>query len=610
VKRKKNNFEEGIKKALSMLERFSPKELFSPGGNGPSSDDLCEQLLQRLNFLLDDRRNNLSKLEFVEKELLVFKNVNVESGKLLERKIEELSLLRLIIDTTTRAMMSQDPFKLILKQVLSIIGADFGFMTFLDPESGQFELRTAISADAQHPEDNLIGIAERIVKQIAPPEHSFRIPDVQANRELSDVTSAEPLIRSLASFPLVVDDKQVGVLTLCSQHVDAFDDETERIMHIIAGQVAVTVQNVLLYAEIKKTKEYLENLVERAGDAIFTLDRSHNIVSWNNGAQTIFERSKDEVIGRTVYDLMPVDAAAALKSQIENLLKLETIVTIETEAARKNGEATQIALTLSPIRDGAGEVIGVSGIAKDISEHKRVEEELRRLNSAKSQFVSTVSHELRTPLTSIKSYVQILLHEMNELPDETVLRYFIIMNDECDRLSGLIGNVLDLQKLESGMLDVRLEPLLLAEVISRFKELFSGITVPNRIELTTEFIVPDHMTRVLGDRKRLMQIFSNLLSNAFKFTQPGGKIEITLTRENNEVLVIISDEGIGIPPDEAEKIFDKFYQVDNEVTRAKGGTGLGLAITKDLVTLHNGRIWVESEEGQGCHFHLAIPAAE
>jgi PAS domain S-box-containing protein len=610
VRQKKNNFEEGIKKALSMLERFSPKDLFSAEASGPSPNDLCEQLLQRLNFLLDDRRNNLSKLEFVEKELLVFKNVNVESGKLLERKLEELSLLRLITDTTTRAIMSQDPFKLILDQVLSIIGADFCFLSVLDPESGQFELRTAVSADAQHPESVSIGIAERIVKHVTPREHSFRVPDVQADPKLSALTGAELLVRSLASFPLVVDDKQVGVLTLCSQRADAFDDETERIMHIIAGQVAVTIQNALLYAEIKETKEYLENLVERAGDAIFTLDRLHNIVSWNNGAQTIFERTKEEVIGRTVYDLVLVDAAAALKSHVESVLELKNFVTIETEAAHHNGEAKQIALTLSPIRDAAGEVIGVSGIAKDISEHKRVEEELRRLNSAKSQFVSTVSHELRTPLTSIKSYVQILLHEVNQLPEETILRYFIIMNDECDRLSALIGNILDLQKLESGMLDVRLEPLLLADVISQFKDLFAGIAVPKRIELTTEFIVPDHMTRVLGDRKRLMQIFSNLLSNAFKFTQPGGKVGITLTRENDEVLVIVSDEGIGIPPDEAEKIFDKFYQVDNEVTRAKGGTGLGLAITKDLVTLHNGRIWVESEEGKGCHFHLAIPAAE
>lgn len=593
-----------------MLERFSPKELSFEEGTGPGSSDLCEQLFQRLNFLLDDRRNSLRKLEFVEKELLVFKNVNVESGKLLERKIEELSLLRLITDTATRAIMSQDPFKLILDQVLSIIGADFVFLSVLDPESGQFELRTAVSTDSQYPQPILIGIGEEIVKHIDPQGHSLRIPDVQADGEFSDLAGDENLIRSLASFPLVVEEKQVGVLTLCSQHTDAFDDETERIMHIIAGQVAVTIQNALLYAEIKKTKEYLENLVERAGDAIFTLDRSHNIVSWNNGAQTIFERSKDEVIGRTVYDLMPVEAAAALKNHVESVLESETIVTIETEAIRHHGEAAQVALTLSPIRDAAGEVIGVSGIAKDISEHKRVEEELRQLNSAKSQFVSTVSHELRTPLTSIKSYVQILLHEMNQLPEETVLRYFIIMNDECDRLSALIGNVLDLQKLESGMLDVRLEPLLLSEVISQFKELFAGIAVPNRIELATEFVVPDHMTRVLGDRKRLMQIFSNLLSNAFKFTQPGGKVEITLTRKNDEVLVVVSDEGIGIPPHEAERIFDKFYQVDNEVTRAKGGTGLGLAITKDLVTLHKGRIWVESEEGKGCHFHLAIPAAE
>jgi two-component system sensor histidine kinase VicK len=122
--------------------------------------------------------------------------------------------------------------------------------------------------------------------------------------------------------------------------------------------------------------------------------------------------------------------------------------------------------------------------------------------------------------------------------------------------------------------------------------------------------VPDNMTKVLADRKRLMQILSNLLSNAVKYTNVGGHVRIILDRTEEGVVLTVADDGIGIPASDTDKIFDKFYRVDNPATRSKGGTGLGLAITKELVSLHDGRIWVDSEEGKGSSFHVVLPAAE
>jgi len=608
VKQKKmTTHTDGLKKALAILDRFSPKELYAETG---AKNALSDQLLQRLNFLLDDRRNMISRLERMEKELAVFRNVNAEASRMLEKKIEELSLLRLITDTTGRAIMAHDPFKPILDKVITIVGADAGLLCILNPESGRFELQTASAAGLSYPEDILVQIMEDVAGRIAPEAIPLLVDDLRADARFSDLFSRPETLRSFASFPLVVEHKSIGILIVANQHANAFDAETDRIMHIIAGQIGVTVQNALLYAEVKKTKEYLENLVERAGDAIFTLDRSHMIVSWNNGAQTIFRRDKKSAIGRSLSDVISADSASLLKQHIESIMNSENIVTTEIDVAGDNGKAAQIALTLSPIRGADGEVIGVSGIAKDISEQKRVEEELRRLNDAKSQFVSTVSHELRTPLTSIKSYVEILLHEMNALPEDTIFRYLTIMNEECDRLSTLITNVLDLQKLEAGRLQARLEPLLFADVVRVARELFHGVAVPNRIELSSEFIVPDHMTRVRGDRKRLMQVLSNLLSNAFKFAKVGGHVGICLNKDEEGVHLVVTDDGIGIPASETEKVFEKFYQVDNEITRTKGGTGLGLSITRDLIQLHGGRIWVESKEGEGCAFHVVLPPDE
>jgi PAS domain S-box-containing protein len=366
----------------------------------------------------------------------------------------------------------------------------------------------------------------------------------------------------------------------------------------------------MLYAEIRKTKEYLENLVERAGDAIFTLDRSHLIVSWNHGAEVIFKRNKQEAIAASFYDFVPERLAASLRTQVGDVLTSGSIATIETDAVRGDGQTTQIALTLSPIRSAEGEIVGVSGIAKDITERKRVEEELRRLNEAKSSFVSTVSHELRTPLTSIKSLTGILLLEKDSLSDTTVEKYLNIINDECDRLSGLITSLLDLQKMGAAKMKMKLEPLRLAEIVRQAADLFEGVALPNRVALSTEILVPDNMTCVMGDRKRLMQVLSNLLSNAIKYTNAGGHVRIGLTREGDKIRVVVSDDGIGIPAEEKEKIFEKFYRVDNEITRAKGGTGLGLAITKELVNLHGGSIWVESEVGKGSSFHIVLPTSD
>jgi len=196
------------------------------------------------------------------------------------------------------------------------------------------------------------------------------------------------------------------------------------------------------------------------------------------------------------------------------------------------------------------------------------------------------------------------------LPKESIMRYLNIINEECDRLSGLISGLLDLQKLNAGKLDVQFKKVRLADIVRHVAGLFDGVALQNRIELTTDFAVADHMTTVMGDRGQLMRILSNLLSNAVKYSVAGNRINIRLFREDEDVGLAVIDNGIGIAADLKEKVFEKFYQVNNPATRSKGGTGLGLAITKELVSLHGGRIWVEDADDGGCCFKVFIPAVE
>jgi signal transduction histidine kinase len=205
---------------------------------------------------------------------------------------------------------------------------------------------------------------------------------------------------------------------------------------------------------------------------------------------------------------------------------------------------------------------------------------------------------------------EVLSHEMDSLSEESIARYLNIINEECDRLSGLISGLLDLQKLTAGKLEPDFKRVQLAEVVRQATDLFDGVAVKNRVDLSANISAPAEQTTIMGDRGQLMRILSNLLSNAIKYTNPSDTIRVGLSREDENVRLTVTDSGIGIPDDEKDKVFEKFYRIDNPTTRTKGGTGLGLAITQELVALHNGRIWVETGQNRGCSFHVLIPAAE
>lgn len=601
--------EECIKQALKILEVCGHPDIAIDGVTSSNGADPGEILLRRLSLLVDTWREPAEKLAQTQKELAVFKEANIDTNRMLEKKIEEISLLRLITDTSGRAIRSEDPLRLILQKVVTITGAKSGSIMLRVNKSDKLEIRAVVGPKSFDKNDTPPAL-EEIARRVIESRESQIVNDTGSDTHESMSAENAKGIGALAAFPLMSEKKTVGILALSSPFPDVFGPETERIMHIIAGQVAIATENARLYGEVKETKEYLENLVERAGDAIFTLDKSRHITSWNAGAEVIFQNDKKSVVGKSIYDLIPEKLASELEDDIKSALESDTISTVEVEAPRGDGKTVEIALTLSPIHDAEGEVVAVSGIAKDISKHKQIEEELRQLNEAKSNFVSTVSHELRTPLTSIKSLTEVLLQDMESLPEENVRNNLNIINEECDHLSDLISSVLELQKLSAGKLEIEFEPISLAQVTRQVTRLFDGMAFQSRIELSSEFLVPDDMTTIMGDRKRLARVLSNLLSNALKYSHAGGHVHVCLTRENDHVRLMVSDDGIGIPDSEKEKVFDKFYQVDNSTTRQVGGTGLGLAITKELVTLHGGEITLESADSKGCSFNILFPVAD
>lgn len=245
------------------------------------------------------------------------------------------------------------------------------------------------------------------------------------------------------------------------------------------------------------------------------------------------------------------------------------------------------------------------------SVHARAEElarankELRKLDQMKSDFISMVSHEFRSPLTSIKAFSQILLNNNELVKPEERNDFLRIIDQESDRLTRMINDILDLSKLEAGKMEWSMQEICLADIITKATGSIAPLSNAKEIRMETE--VDKDLPMVMGDADRLMQVITNLLSNAVKFTMQKGNIRIAARSAGDEIRLSVEDNGIGIPEDQIQEVFSKFKQGGNVLTDKPKGTGLGLPICREIIQAHQGRIWAESSAGQGSRFVFTIP---
>ena len=234
-----------------------------------------------------------------------------------------------------------------------------------------------------------------------------------------------------------------------------------------------------------------------------------------------------------------------------------------------------------------------------------VNEELRRLNKMKSDFVSAVSHELRTPLTSIKGYASILatgkLGPITKDQQERLAK----IDHHTNYLTSLISDLLDIARIESGRVGMELKNVEMAKVIEGVAELLAPQFKER--DITLNLTLPPHLTAIPADHRYLERVFINLLSNALKFTPPRGTIRITVAKEPDHLTILVQDTGLGIASHDLPRIFEEFFRADNPVNRERKGTGLGLSLVKRIVEAHGGRIWVESALGKGATFTFTLP---
>jgi PAS domain S-box-containing protein len=364
---------------------------------------------------------------------------------------------------------------------------------------------------------------------------------------------------------------------------------------------------------------YLAAIVGSSDDAIISKDLDGIIQSVNAAAERMFGYRADELIGRDIRILIPPERQAEEDVILGRIRRGDRLDHFETVRVAKDGRRMDMSLTVSPVLDEAGVVIGVSKIARNITEQKRAMEERERLLEAeraaraeaerssrvKDDFLAMVSHELRTPLNAILSWTELMMRGRD---DPKILDRGLDVVARNTRVQAqLISDLLDISRIVAGKLRLENQSLDLASIVSDAAETVRPDAEAKQIVLTTTLASGGP---IAGDPARLQQVIWNLLSNAVKFTPPGGNVSVFLRETATHAIVTVTDDGAGIAPEYLPHVFDRFHQADRSTTRRFGGLGLGLAIAKHLVELHGGTVHAASEgPGRGASFTVAIPAS-
>lgn len=352
-------------------------------------------------------------------------------------------------------------------------------------------------------------------------------------------------------------------------------------------------------------QELLAAIVASSDDAIISKTLDGIITSWNRGAERLFGYTAAEAIGRSVLLIIPDDRKSEEEMILSRLRRGERTDHFETVRVTKDGRLLDISLTISPICDEAGQLIGASKVARDITDEKRTQRELREADQRKNEFLALLAHELRNPLGPVRHAVKIL-RARTPSPEELQWATSII-DRQTEHMSRLVEDLLDVARITRGTIELRRERVDVATVLNAAVEASAVLVQRARHELMVS--PPAEPLVVEGDPTRLIQIVTNLLDNAAKYTDPGGRIWLSAEREGDDAVIRVRDSGIGISPELLPRIFDMFTQAGMAPERAQGGLGVGLSLVERLVKLHGGTVSAYSGgPGQGSTFTIRLPA--
>lgn len=495
----------------------------------------------------------------------------------LERQVQEMHTLYSIGRSMTSLLDLSAVLTRVVEAAVFVTRSEEGLLLLIEPESRELVLRAAKNLDEKVAHRLRVPVSDSLVGQVV---HSGN-PILVSGKKSKVATGY--LVNSLVYVPIRTPEQGIiGVLGVTNRRSDqSFTDHEVQLLSALADYAAVALENARLYEEAETERLKLETVLQETGEGILVLDEAQRVLLANPPSTAALDLPPDAV-GRPAGQLFHHPVLQELLRSVAR-----TRQSVRSEIAVSGGQTFHA--HLSPV-EGVGYVL----MLQDVTHFKE-------LDRIKSEFVSTVSHDLRTPLTTIQGYISLLdrVGPLNEQQVEFVDRIRTSVADITD----LISELLDLGRIEAGY-DLEMEPLHLEDIISDVVRELRSLAAEKDQDLSWD---EQTLPPIQGNPRRLRQVIENLVGNAIKYTDVGGRIAVRTQHDGNHVMTRVSDDGIGIPLADQPYIFERFYRVESDETEDIKGTGLGLTIVKSVVEKHGGRVWVESRPGAGSTFTFVLP---
>lgn len=524
----------------------------------------------------------------------------------------------------TRAMTSRldlpSLLKLILSSAAEMVGCRAGLLVLEKDESSfgqsrstipKYEIRTVYSIPLQYlpafePLLDLMPLLQA-EEDTDEPAQDMRSVELQARVRQVEERLGMPL-GQIVGLPLIYEDELLGVIYLFRTEY-AFTQLDWQFVQGFADQAAIAVRNARLYHLLETERGRLQTIIENSAHGIMILSADRRVLVINQALAAMLGVTPEAAIDRPCFELLKLNNVQGDDiCQAEEMPQFtdRTSLHAEGDLVRPGGGRLAVSVTYTPLYEEEDKLVNIIVNVHDITRFREEEE-------MKSTFASIISHELKTPVALIKGYAQTLARPDATWDAETARQSLEIIEEEADRLQVLIDDMLDVSRIQAGGLRLDFDDVDLQTLAHKVAEAYRTQTSIHQIELD----FPQPLPLVHGDEGRLRQVLTNLVGNAIKYSPQGGVIRIGgwfeahgQTPGGQRVVLFVADQGVGIPPEELEHIFERFYRVDSTLRRRTAGAGLGLYLTRAIVEAHAGQIWVRSEPGKGTTFFIGLPVQE
>jgi PAS domain S-box-containing protein len=580
-----------VNQAFCTLLGYSREELLAPGAADTTHpDDMAEDLLQRKRALAGEIETYQREKRYVHKSgRIVWATLTCSLVR--DAQGQPLHFVSQLQDITERKQAeqqshdNQERFRAMVELATDWFweqDENFRFVQISDKLAGA-------SSPARTSNSNSFGKRAREMPYVNMDDSVWDALDARMQRH-------EPF----RDFEVTRLDAKGQLRYVCISGVPIFDSSGRFTGYRGTGRDTTEIRRAS--DRLHASEQQLREITDAVPALIAYVDADQRCRFHNRAYQEAFGLTSEEILGKSMRELMEPAYYEALRPKVEEVLSGYPVVYERRHRTVSGGVRSYVVNYFPRYGEGAdeGKVIGFYSLATDITE-------LKRIDRLKTEFVSTVSHELRTPLTSIRSSLGLVAGGIAGKMPDAAMKLIDIAKNNCERLIRLINDILDIEKIESGKMQLDLQPMALMPLLEQAIAANEGYGLANNVSLTLQCDEPALQVKVKGEADRLTQVVTNLLSNALKFSPPGGTVEVHVAKAGLGVRVEVRDHGPGIPEEFRTRIFQKFSQADSSDTRQKSGTGLGLNISRALVERMGGSIGFETRLGEGTTFFFELP---